>query len=193
MDALIRRADDYWFASWRAVVRDALDVIRTADTASPTRLAIAMADRVMIARGRFVRRDRVPAAFYAVVAAHALCVGALLAYPFVARSRDLDGWFFVVLGLVYLHWLVCYGECVLGWAEKKLYYREYALGDAPLHCWFMDALSLPALVAFMCAFVAVSVAGVALVVLRNVRFSRGEAGFTLRFAGPTPSPPRPGR
>jgi hypothetical protein len=182
MASLIQRAEEYWFAPWRTVMRDALDVIKTSNTMSPTKIALAMADRVMIARGRFSRKDVIPWGFYAVVAFHVLCVACTLMYPFFTMSRDFDGWFFVVLGLVYLHWLVCYGECILSWAEKKLYYDEYNIGDAPLHLWLMDAMPLPSLVALLCLFVIVSWVGIALVVLRNLKLHSGEIGISLKFA-----------
>jgi hypothetical protein len=182
MESLVKRAEDYWFAPWRTVMRDALDVIKSSNTMSPTKIAIAIADRVMIARGRFSKKDVVPTTFYVVVAFHVVCVACTLMYPFFTESRDHDGWFFVVLGLVYLHWLVCYGECILSWAEKKLYYDEYNIGDAPLHLWFMDALSLPSLVTFICLFVMVSWTGVARVMIRNFKIRRGELGFSVKFA-----------
>lgn len=182
MASLVQRAEDYWFAPWRTVMRDALDVIKSSNTMSPAKIAIAVADRVMIARGRFSRKDVIPAAFYAVVAFHVLCVACTLMYPFFTESRDHDGWFFVVLALVYLHWLVCYGECILSWAEKKLYYNEYNIGDAPLHLWFMDALSPPTLVALLCVLVIVSWTGIARVVLRNLKFRRGKVGISIKFA-----------
>lgn len=181
MASLIQRAEDYWFAPWRTVIRDALDVIKTSDTVSPSKIALAMADRVMIARGKFVKKDAIPWAFYAVVAFHVFCVACTLMYPFFTSSRDFDGWYFVVISLVYLHWLVCYGECILSWAEKKLYYREYEIGDAPLHCWFMDAFSLPGLVTFLCLYTVLLCLGVSRVLLRNFKVSRAELGFSIKF------------
>lgn len=161
-----------------AVVADAVAAVRS--RAGAAAIAVAFAERAMLARGRFARRAAVPALFYGVVALHAACVVALLAYPFLA-DRDRDGWFLLLLAAVALHWLAFRGECVLSWAEKALYYERYRLGEAPLHCWFMDAYALPGVAAFMAAFFAVSWAGLARLLLRNVVLRPGEVGVSVRF------------
>jgi hypothetical protein len=116
------------------------------NTAGMPRLA-ALIDRVrelfgrlFCNRGRFVVRARVPKLLWAVVALHVAIFAVLLLYPYVVRSTRFDGWVLAVMMGIALHWVVFKGECVLSYVEKVLLYERYALGEAPFHHLFVDAL-----------------------------------------------------
>ena len=181
MACFIDRADNYWLQSWRTVFEDTMDVINKNETLSPSKLMLAIADRVMFARGRFEKRRTIPLLFYVVALLHLAGVIALLSYPLSTQSRKHDGLYIIALGAVYLHWVVFYGECIMSWAEKALYYKKYTMGDAPLHCWFMDALPLKALIAISVIFSIISAVGISKVLFRSLIMRSREIIVSIKF------------
>lgn len=164
---------DDWLSPWRDVLVGIVGVIQGGLQSSVTGA---------IARdGVFERRDSLSAAFYAVSIVHALGRGALLVYPFITRSRAWDGWYLVVLAATLV--LSC-GENLFSWLEKRLYYTAYAMGAAPSHRWWMDAVPSLRLTRWLPLLVAVNIVGLALVLLRSVELSKWRVDGSLLFRLP---------
>ena len=155
-----------------------------ADAAAPThRLRIAV-ERWLSSRGQLQRRERVPPWFWAVVVFHMLLGAIMLLHP-VVFPREYDGWLWLMLACIAVHWLVCCGECIVSVVEKKLFYSDYTIGTFPLHQWYMDVFSARGCVLIACCICVSWLVCVLTLVTRNfqVDWARGSAAWHLMFAG----------
>jgi len=50
-------------------------------------------------------------------------------YIFFFRTTKYDIYYLIYVFLIYLHWFIFKGECVLSYIEKKLLVNTYKLGD----------------------------------------------------------------
>lgn len=76
---------------------------------------------------------------YFVILFHTVFTVLMLVYPIVVKTREYDGVYIGIAVLTMMHWVVLKGECIVGWLEKRLFYEEYYMGQAPRQAWFMDA------------------------------------------------------
>jgi len=86
------------------------------------------------------RRRDVPAWFFVVVATHVALGACMIAYPLAVDSR-YDGFFVLALVAIAAHWSLLRGECALSVLEKRAFYDGYEIGSMPMHQWYMDVFS----------------------------------------------------
>jgi hypothetical protein len=140
------------------------------------------ADKWLSTRGKLERKEAVPFWFWAVVAIHVLLGLLMLTHPIVF-PRVYDGWFFLLVSCIALHWLLFCGECIISVLEKKLLYKRYRIGQYPLHQWYMDVFStrqciiIAAVIAMMWLFC------VGTLIWRNIELGPSQMMYTLMFAG----------
>ena len=161
-------------------------ISRGAFTPDPGRSALrrlqACVEQAVKMRGSFQLRGPVASQVLLLVTSlHAAFVAAIIAYPFVVSSRSHDGVFLGIIALVFVHWVLLKGECVLSYVEKRLRYKDYRLGDAPVHMWWADMYSLRVALALIWAFSAGIALSVAVTCLRNVGVTRRGVSLALRF------------
>ena len=126
------------------------------------------------------RQPRASHSLLFVTSLHAAFVVAIIAYPFIMPNAH-DGVFLTIVALVFLHWVLLKGECILSFLEKRLCYVDYHLGAAPVHMWWADMYSLPVTLALIWAFSSGLAASIAVTCLRNIRINRSGITMTLRF------------
>lgn len=157
------------------------DSLRANKWPSAEEVLSAMEKHVVRSKGTFVKRAQVPIVFYAVALVHLAGVIAIGLYPLLVRTRRHDGWWVVALMLIWVHWMLLYGECFMSWLEKKLYYRAYKLGQEPAHSWCVDAFAPRPVMAGVLVMVAVYAASFCTVAARNVSASTCHGGLGVDF------------
>lgn len=151
--------------------------------ATPSAMLTDAARRILLTRGHFRRKERMPWMFPVVATFHIICTTGFLLWPLLCASRRWDGWWLALAACISLHWLFLCGECLLGWLEKTLLYEQYGLGDEPMHMWIMDVL--PGRVAMALVLVFALACGVASFVMfwRCVRVTPSTVDVRVDFAG----------
>jgi hypothetical protein len=150
-----------------------------------TQLGVTAACDVMFMRDRFERREpdgSVPRSMWPLVALHAAVCLSIVLYPLLVVRR-YDGLYFLALGAVLMHWVFLRGECLLGWLEKRTFYRAYRMGDAPAHMWWVDVMPTRAALLLTFGCVAAWYVAVAAVIWRNVRLEAHGVALELRYGG----------
>jgi hypothetical protein len=131
-------------------------------------MLVSSLGRMLRMRGVFRRRARLPVIFFIITSFHFSVAVMFGLYPYLVRTTKWDG-FYMLAGLaVFAHWMLCMGECLVSWVEKKLFYEEYTMGAAPLHHWFMDAMPVWKGLSVVALFVTSWCLATACVMLRNI-------------------------
>ena len=153
-------------------------------TGTPTERFTAALQTWLSSRDKLIRKQRVSRWFWLFVTLHVVLGMVLLLHP-VLFSRDYDGWVFLLLMSIVVHWSICYGECVLSIVEKKLFYDEYAVGMHPLHQWYMDIFSERQCVAIGACIAVAWLVCIWTLILRNIHIdtNAGILAWRLAFAG----------
>jgi hypothetical protein len=133
-------------------------------------------------RGVFQVRKPTPRTLWGVTLVHLALSMFILLYPFVC-PRAYDGFYFAFMVLLMLGWLVFKGECFISLFEKKLYYANYRMGDAPIHQWWSEALPIEHVLLVGWFFVVGWSVSLLLTTLRNVSLHSDGVGFSVRFGG----------
>jgi hypothetical protein len=117
-----------------------------------------------------------------VMSLHFIIAAGIVAYPFVCSSAH-DGIFLALAVLTMVQWVVMKGECGISYIEKRLYYKDYHMGDAPIHQWWSDLLPLQYVLFIGWFFVMGWTLSLGLTLLRNVTIRNDGCALVLRFGG----------
>lgn len=167
------------------VVETGIEVLSMGDfkpdrTLRPMERLTKCTEYALCRRGRFQRRAQPPIALHAVTCLHIAISLSIILYPFLA-PKTYDGIFLVTLLAVGLHWMLFKGECILSYVEKRMFYSDYNMGDAPVHQWWCDQLSIGAVLTVIWVFMLGVNISIMLVLLRNITLRGDGLSFALSF------------
>lgn len=142
-------------------------------------------ETLLLGQGRFAKREpreRNTPLLFLVVCVHIFIVVALISYPYLTAPSRRDIAILGITALISVHWLVFKGECILSYWEKSIYYKDYQMGVAPLHHWFVDAVDTKIAIVIAILFVVLMTTSMAILVLRNFQmdFSYRPCGIVTR-------------